>query len=251
MARLFVPGEELELARESARLNLAGDAHRYLTRVLRLSIGARVDVFDGRGTEVSTTIAAVDARRITLLLGDRRTVAPRATAPLTLLQGLPRAERMDLVVQKATELGAARVVPVRAARSAAGQQGRPERWEKIAREAARQSGRADWPTIAPIAALEDALAGLAPGGLRIVPWEEAPGARPLGGILGSATAPGTAPPSTVVMLIGPEGGLTEAEVERATAAGFVIATMGPRILRTETAAIVAMALAQAALGGLG
>lgn len=251
MARLFVPGEDLELAAESARLSLEGDAHRYLTRVLRLPAGARVDLFDGRGTEVAATIAAVDARRVTLQLGERTTAAPRATAPVTLLQGLPRAERMELVVQKATELGAARVVPVRAARSAAGQQGRPERWEKIAREAARQSGRADWPAIAPVMTLEEAVAGLAPGGLRIVPWEEAPGARPLGGILAVATAPGTPPPPTVTLLIGPEGGLTEEEVALATAAGFVIATMGPRILRTETAAIVAIALAQAALGGLG
>jgi 16S rRNA (uracil1498-N3)-methyltransferase len=222
-----------------------------LTRVLRLSAGARVDLFDGRGTEVSATIAAIDARRCALLLGQRRTVAPRATAPVTLLQGLPRPERMDLVLQKATELGAARVVPVRAARSATGQQGRPERWEKIAREAARQSGRADWPAIAPVMALEEAIGGLAPAGLRIVPWEEAPDARPLAGILTGATAPGVPPPSAVVLLIGPEGGLTDEEVALATAAGFVIATMGPRILRTETASIVAIALAQAALGGLG
>jgi len=250
MARLFVPDEDLERGRESARLRLGGDAHRYLTRVLRLSAGARVDLFDGRGTEVDAVIIAADAREVTLALGERRSVPPRATPPVTLLQGLPRAERMDLVVQKATELGAARVVPVRTARSAVGQQGRPDRWEKIAREAARQSGRADWPELAPVAALADAVTNLAPGGLRVVPWEEAPGARPLSGILGGATAAET-PPSGVVLMIGPEGGLTEDEVALATGAGFVIATMGPRILRTETAAIVAIALAQAALGGLG
>lgn len=247
MARLFVASPDLG----PGPLTLGGDAHRYLTRVLRLSPGDAVDLFDGRGLEVTATIVTVGARELTLQLGERRQVPRRATAPVTLLQGLPRSERMDLVVQKATELGAARVVPVRAARSAAGQQGRPERWEKIAQEAARQSGRPDWPTLTPVLPLEQALAELSPGGVRVVAWEEAPGATPLSAILAGVTAPGSPAVPSVALLIGPEGGLTREEVDAATAAGFQIATMGPRILRTETAAIVAMALAQAALGALG
>lgn len=247
MARLFVASSELD----RSRLTLEGEAHRYLTRVLRLTPGDEVELFDGRGAEVTSTIAAIDARQVTLDLGERRAVPLRLTPPVTLLQGLPRAERMDLVVQKATELGAARVVPVRAARSAAGQQGRAERWEKIAQEAARQSGRPDWPVLEGVTTLSEALAALVPGGLRIVPWEEAPGAQPLSAILAAATGPGSAPLPAVTMLIGPEGGLTREEVDLATAAGFQIATLGPRILRTETAAIVAVALAQAALGALG
>ena len=246
MARLFVASEQLS----TARLVVSGDAHRYLTRVLRLAPGAEVDLFDGRGTEVTGTIAAIDARTVTFDLGERREIARRRTAPVTLLQGLPRAERMELVVQKATELGAARVVPVRTARSAAGQQGRPDRWEKIAQEAARQSGRADWPALGAVTGLADAIAGLDAGGLRIVPWEEAPDARPLTAILADATATGAPAVATVTVLIGPEGGLTRDEVELVLQAGFQIATLGPRILRTETAAIVAMALAQGALGAL-
>lgn len=251
MARLFVAAEDLPPDAPGARLVVGGEGHRYMTRVLRLAPGARVDLFDGRGTEVAASIVTIDARAVTFELGPRRQVTHRATSPVTLLQGLPRAERMDLVVQKATELGAARVVPVRVARSAAGQQGRPDRWDKIAQEAARQSGRADWPDIAAVTELEAALAGLAAGGLRIVPWEEAPEARPLAAILAEATAPGVASPATVTLLVGPEGGLTREEIDLATGAGFQIATMGPRILRTETAAIVALALAQAALGALG
>jgi 16S rRNA (uracil1498-N3)-methyltransferase len=247
MARLFVASEQLS----TARAVVTGEAHRYLTRVLRLAPGAKVDLFDGRGTEVAATIAAIDARTVTFDLGERREVAPRATAPLTLLQGLPRAERMELVVQKATELGVARVVPVRAARSAAGQQGRPDRWEKIAQEAARQSGRPDWPALCPVAGLAEAVASLDPGGLRIVPWEEAPDARPLGAIVAEATATGAPAPTAVTVLIGPEGGLTREEVDLVVEAGFQIATLGPRILRTETAAIVAVALVQGALGALG
>jgi 16S rRNA (uracil1498-N3)-methyltransferase len=246
MARLFVATQDLQ----TARLVVSGDAHRYLSRVLRLAPGAHVDLFDGRGTEVAAIIISIDAREVTFVLGERRQVVQRPTPPLTLLQGLPRAERMDLVVQKATELGAARVVPVRTARSAAGQRGRPDRWEKIAIEAARQSGRADWPELAPVTGLEEALNALAGGGLRIVPWEEAPQAQPFGAILATATV-GVTAPTAVTLLIGPEGGLTGEEVELATSAGFQIATLGPRILRTETAAIVAVALVQSALGALG
>lgn len=248
MARLFVASERLS----TTRLVVSdGDAHRYLTRVLRLAPGATVDLFDGRGTEVTATITAIDAKSVSFDLGERRQIARRPTAPVTLLQGLPRAERMDLVVQKATELGAARVVPVRTARSAAGQQGRPERWEKIAQEAARQSGRPDWPALGTVTDLADAVAALDPGGLRLVPWEEAPTSRPFAAILADATAPGAPAVAAVTVLIGPEGGLTRHEVDLAVAAGFQIATLGPRILRTETAAIVTVALVQGALGALG
>lgn len=248
MPRLFVASEQLD----TARLVVSdGDAHRYLTRVLRLAPGAKVDLFDGRGAEVGAVIAAIDARTVTFDLGERRQVTRRATAPVTLLQGLPRGERMELVVQKATELGAARVVPVRTARSAAGQQGRPDRWEKIAQEAARQSGRPDWPALGTVTGLADALAGLDAGGLRIVPWEEAPTSRPFATILADATSADAPALTAVTILIGPEGGLTHDEVDLAVEAGFQIATLGPRILRTETAAIVAVALVQGALGALG
>jgi 16S rRNA (uracil1498-N3)-methyltransferase len=240
MARLFVVSKDLG----GTRLTLAGEGHRYLTRVLRLGTGEKVDLFDGLGLEIAATIVRAGSRDLTLELGDRRQVSRRSTPPVTLLMGLPRAERMDLVVQKATELGAARVVPVRAARSAAGQQGRPARWEKIAREAARQCGRADLLEISAVLPLAMAIAGIDPDSTRIVPWEEAPGARPLGQSLPPS-------PHAVSVLIGPEGGLTTDEVELATGAGFQVVTLGPRILRTETAAIATLAVIQSLLGALG
>ncbi|MES1157942.1 MAG: 16S rRNA (uracil(1498)-N(3))-methyltransferase [Haliangium ochraceum] len=239
MPRLFVTTGDLV----GPRLTLAGEAHRYLTRVLRLGAGATVDLYDGRGLEVAATIARAGSREVTLDLGERRHVARRPTPPVTLLQGLPRAERMDLVIQKAAELGAARVVPVRTDRSAAGQQPKQERWDKIAREAARQSGRPDLPTIAPMVGLPQAIAGIEAAAARIVPWEEAVGAPPLARAVPAA-------PAAVALLIGPEGGLTSAEVTLATQAGFQVVTLGPRILRTETAAIVALAIVQSLVGGL-
>lgn len=239
MARLFVDSEDLR----GARLTVTGEGHHYLTRVLRLAVGASVDLFDGRGVEVAATVAAATSRDVTLELGERRQVTRRPTPPVTLLQGLPRSERMDLVIQKATELGAARVVPVRTERSAPGQQARTQRWEKIAREAARQCGRPDLLEVAPLVGLSDALAGLPPGATRILPWEEASGGRPFGLAL-------LAPPAAVAVLIGPEGGLTLDEVAMAKDAGFQVVTLGPRVLRTETAAIVALAIVQSLVGAL-
>ena len=252
MPRLFVPNENLG----QPTLTLTGQDHRYLTRVLRLDEGAHVDLFDGRGLEIDATIVSVGSREVILSLGDRRQVTRPPTPPVTLLQGLPRAERMDLVVQKATELGATRIIPVRTARSATGQQARSDRWERIAREAGRQCGRADLPDISPVLGLADAIASLALGTIGVVPWEEAPDAATLAATLAgpAATATGQpwgAPPVGVAVLIGPEGGLTADEVELATKAGFLVVTLGPRILRTETAAIATLAVIQSLVGGLG
>jgi 16S rRNA (uracil1498-N3)-methyltransferase len=252
MPRIWVPAEELQSEAATAQtgaapLTLEGEAHRYLTRVLRMGAGAQIDLFDGRGQEATAIIERVGPRDLTVRVLSRRAVERPATAEVTLLQGLPRPERMDLIVQKAAELGARRLIPVRAARSASGQKPRPERWERIALEAARQSGRAELMEIAPLAPLGDAVSGAmlaGAGGVRVVPWEEAPEAPPLVSLVPSnATA--------VAVLIGPEGGLTAEEVAAATGAGFMIATLGPRILRTETAAIAALAVIQSRVGGLG
>jgi len=240
MPRIWVSSAELD----GPSVTLQGEAHRYLARVLRLQSGDAVDLFDGRGLEVGATVTRVGPRDMTLALGERRAMPIPEAPPLTLLQGLPRAERMDLIIQKATELGAARVVPVRTARSAAGQQARLDRWERIAREAARQCGRGELMAIAPLLSLSEAIDGLSPGGTRVVPWEEAPGAPALHALV-------PIHPIAVAILIGPEGGLTAEEVGLATAAGFQVATLGPRILRTETAAIAAMAAVQSRVGGLG
>lgn len=262
MPRIWVPSNELAAGGSDTRgagaapeerpapetIRLDGEAHRYLSRVLRVAVGASVDVFDGRGREATTTVERVGPRDLILRVVERRTVEQRATPPVTLLQGLPRAERMDLVVQKAAELGATRVVPVRAARSASGQQARPERWDRIAREAARQCGRAELLDVAPLVSLEAAVAAeqgaLAAGGVGVVPWEEEPDAPSLSSLVPPA-------PTSVAVLIGPEGGLTADEIAAATAAGFRVATLGPRILRTETAAIAALAVIQSRVGGLG
>lgn len=156
------------------RVVVEGDDHHYLTRVLRLGPGARLVVFDGAGGEADAEVVAVGAEGVELALSGRRQV--RARGPqVTLVQGLCKGDKIDLVVQKATELGVARVVVASCARSdvrldEARGAARRERWERIAREAARQSRRADVPAVAGPMALEAALANEARAG-------EAPPAR--------------------------------------------------------------------------
>jgi 16S rRNA (uracil1498-N3)-methyltransferase len=240
VARLFVPPDQLT----GDALELQGDAHRYLTRVLRLRAGDPVTLFDGADQEIEARILDSGPRATRLALGARRRLT-RARARITLVQAIPRGERMDLVVQKATELGVSRIVPVLSARTVAqpAAEGRPRRWRTIAQEAARQCGRADLPAIDPPQPLAPALAALATEvATRLMVWEGAAGA-PLRHALPANGA-------GCILLVGPEGGFADAEVAAAQAAGFQPVGLGPLILRSETAAIVALALAQAAAGGL-
>jgi 16S rRNA (uracil1498-N3)-methyltransferase len=243
--RLYVPAERLAERLPGATLRLTDDDHQHLARVLRARAGERLTLFDGAGTEVDAEVARVGTRDTELRLGARR--AGAVTAPpvaITVLVAVPRGERMDLVVQKTTELGVARVVPVVSERSVA----RPEparraRWEKIAREAARQCGRADVPRVDEPLALAAALAAPDLPARRFALWEAERG-QSLRARLAEV------PAAAVALLIGPEGGFPAGEVAAASAAGFVPVSLGPRILRVETAAIVAVALALAAAGGL-
>lgn len=240
MARVFVPPEQLI----GERATLGEAAHRHMVKVLRLGVGAAIELFDGRGCEVEARITAVGRDSVEVCLGERRQIRPAACA-ITLIQSVPRGERMDLIVQKTTELGVARIVPVLTLHGMSKPPpGRARRWQTIAEEAARQSGRADVPTVAEPLALPDALAHLgAPiGQTRFMLWEGEQDRS-----LHRALSDG---PAQVALLIGPEGGFASAEVESCTQAGFRSVGLGPRILRTETAAIVAVALAQAAAGGL-
>lgn len=247
MPRLHVPGDGLA----GDELTLEGDAHRYLTRVLRLRAGDSVVLFDGAGTERTATLRDVGARQARLALGPRR-AAGGGGARVTLIQGIAKGDRMDWLVEKATELGVYRIAPALTERTVARPEagaGRVRRWRTIAAEAARQSGRADVPTIDEPAAFADHLAGLGAEGAptpRFVLWEETrePSLR-------AALAALTSPPTALTLLVGPEGGLSRAEVTSAEAGGFVAVSLGSRILRVETAALSALTLAQAATGGLG
>jgi 16S rRNA (uracil1498-N3)-methyltransferase len=239
MVRLFVSPEKLQ----GSRATIDEAAHRHLIKVLRLAPGAAIQVFDGAGTVIEARILSVGKSSVEITLGERFQV-PGPLCAITLLQSLPRGERMDFVVQKTTELGVAHIVPVLTefgmVKPAAT---RRQRWQTIAEEAARQCGRADVPVIADCLTLGPALARFAgTTDARFVLWE---GERARS--FRTALAAG---PREVVLLVGPEGGFSHAEISAASEAGFAPVSVGPRILRAETAAMVAVALAQAAAGGL-
>lgn len=237
--RVHLPPERIG----EARAELTAAARHYLRDVLRLAPGDAVELFDGRGAAWE---ARIGAGFEALELGARRAAGAGGPA-IHLLFALAKGEKNDLVVQKATELGAGRLAPWSAERSVVrlderkGAE-RAERWRRIAEEAARQCGRADVPAVDAPASLAAALAAV-PEGFRVVVLHGEGGA-PLPA-LGLDGAPG------VAAVVGPEGGLTPAELEACRAAGALHATVGPRTLRAETAAIAVVALLQALVGDMG
>lgn len=233
--RLFLPPERIA----SDRAALTPEATHYLRDVLRLAPGAELELFDGTGGAYP---AHIEEGFALLRLGPRREARPALA--LRLLVALAKGDKMDLVVQKATELGATAICPFGADRSVVRLdrdrgEARAERWRRIAAEAARQCGRADAPEVAQPSSLSAALAALPAGFARFVFH---PGGEPLGA---ASPVPG------VAAVVGPEGGLSPAEVDACEAAGARRVSLGPRILRAETAAVVATALLQARFGDLG
>jgi len=241
MTRIFFDGP----LQAPGRATLAGTAAGHVARVLRLRCGDGIVLFNGDGREYTGRIEALRSGTVEVELLAQDPGTPDSTLSVTLLQGIARGERMDLVVQKATELGVARIVPVLAARSVVrldGRQGQRKRehWRAVAVAACEQSGRSRLPAMELPVPLEQALSLAPPQGCR---FTLSPGAgTPLASLEGGTTS--------VALLIGPEGGLTEAEVGLATGAGFEPRSLGPRILRTETAALAALAVLQAVGGDL-
>ena len=239
-ARVFVPG--VRTLGESVAL-FPEDAHK-LTRVLRLHDGARIEVIDGAGVRYEARITmemqGVSARLETVVSSG----AARDELIVTLAQALPKGQKMDFVVEKATELGVAAVLPLQT-RRVVGEHVAPskrERWERIAREAARQSGRTTIPTILPVADWETLCTRIRDE-TTLIPWELAP-ALPLRDTVPHLITATRA----LTLVIGPEGGLAEDEIAAAVTAGAHVISLGERILRTETAALVTLAALRYARG---
>jgi len=215
---------------------LTGSGARHLTRVLRAEPGQRYEISDGR-TAWLAEIAEASGQRVVF-----RTIEPVETrepgVSITLCAALIKFDRLEWLIEKATELGVERIQPVEAARSERGllaaSARRAERWERIAREAAEQSRRLRAPEILPAARLEDSLAE--GGGVRFRLEEDA--APPLASWLTQPLAEGR----EVLLLAGPEGGWTAGERDATARAGWQPASLGPRVLRAETAAIAAVAV---------
>ncbi|GAC1574204.1 MAG: 16S rRNA (uracil(1498)-N(3))-methyltransferase [Candidatus Elarobacter sp.] len=220
------------------RVALAPDDARKLAIVLRKRSGDRVQVVDSGGAAFAATLH-VGARDVDALLDERLDRAGvEAALRVTIAQAVPKGAKMDLVVEKATELGAYAIVPVRSAR-VIGHDTSPaklERWRRIAKSAAQQSGRTHVPEIAGILDWNALLATFSHYDRVYVPWELADPA-PLRDVFDRELPDAI----SALVVIGPEGGFSDDEVARATDAGAAAISLGRRILRTETAALVVLA----------
>jgi 16S rRNA (uracil1498-N3)-methyltransferase len=244
VTRLYLP----ENLASGAQLMLPDAAARHVSRVLRLSTGAALRVFDGRGHEFEAVIASDARDRVEVRLGAPVLNDSQSPLRITLLQGVARGEKMDLILQKATELGVTAIRPLLMTRStvkldAAGIAKRHAHWQGVIIAACEQSGRATLPDLTPATSLQTALAHRRDE-LQLLLAPEA----------GSPALPTLlqAHPITALrgirILIGPEGGFDDDEAAQALNAGFQRCRLGPRILRTETAALAAIAALQVLTG---
>jgi 16S rRNA (uracil1498-N3)-methyltransferase len=245
MARFYVPQPRIE----KGMLRVEGEEVRHIRKVLRLRAGDEITVFDGLGKEFEGTI--VEEGRSSVVITIANTYSSKRDSPLevTLAQSLLKGEKMDYLIQKATELGVQEIVPFLSSRSVpllekSKRVNRHHRWERIAVEASKQCGRGVVPKIESLHDYPEMLQKVSPNSLRLIFWERE-GAK-LKEILERSKER-----KKVFFIIGPEGGFNEGEVEEARGAGFIPVTLGRRILRAETASLCFLSILQYERGDIG
>ncbi len=243
--RVMVP----DVALDVEEIVLSGDPAKHVLTVLRLGVGAEIQLLDGRGTRARAIIREVMDSEARLRITHRERIPRPTVPPLSLIQALPKGRgKMDEIIRRATELGVGVIIPALSHRSVARPSSersgkRVERWRKIASEASRQCRRDHLPEVHHLLSLSEALehlSGTSPG---VMLWEDE-------GEVGFASRLENADLGRgVTVVIGPEGGFTSEEAAFARSLGYQTASLGTLVLRTETAAIAACALAQHYLGG--
>ncbi len=228
---------------DDSRVDLVESAARHVARVLRLSEGSALTLFDGRGDEYPATITSIGKRSVEVQLGHRRVVSLESPLHVTLAQGVSKGDRMDFTIQKAVELGISRIVPVTTERSVVNLKGerlekKMNHWLGVIISACEQCGRNTLPELLPLQSLDSWLS------------TETDGSRLLLDHRAKEAIASMHIDNPITLLIGPEGGLSEAEQERAMACGYRGLRLGPRVLRTETAALTALAALQSHFGDL-
>jgi 16S rRNA (uracil1498-N3)-methyltransferase len=232
----------------AGRVTFDAGESRHIVRVLRLRPGDTVLATDGAGRDFTVRLESVGETASGTVLAE---AAGAAASPLniTLIQGVPKGDKMEAIVRAVTELGVARVRPALCERTIVRLEpgrwrDRARRWQRVAREAAKQCGRAVIPEVETPRPLGEWLTAGEPTDLGVCLWEGE--GTPLARLLTAST-----PPRTALIVVGPEGGLARAEVEAARAHGLTVTSLGPRILRTETAGPAIVAILQSRFGDLG
>jgi 16S rRNA (uracil1498-N3)-methyltransferase len=245
MRRFYIKTDSIS----NARAVITGQEARHLGTVLRLAPGDRVELVDGRGTLAMAEIETISHNTAVFTILDTSLPGAESPVQITLAQGMLKDKKMDMLVRHLTELGICQWVPFYSSRSipkpdAKRIGSRMERWNKIAREALKQCGRSMLPLVGEPIPFDQLLETAAGYDARIAFWENATAPIPV-------QKPSLEPIKKVIVLIGPEGGFSSPEIDAAREKGFTACSLGPRILRAETASLTAAALVQYLFGDLG
>jgi 16S rRNA (uracil1498-N3)-methyltransferase len=228
-----------------------GDDAVHISRVLRLKIGDNITVCNGEEVEYMCSILSIDKKTVTCKIVESRKSASEPPLKIYLYQGMPKSSKMDLIVQKCTELGIFAVIPVFTEHvvfrgdDERDLSGRIIRWQRIAEEAGKQSGRGRIPVIYNPITFEKAVKDMRNMDLSVMPYENEMETGLKQAVNGKNSI------RSAFILIGPEGGFSENEVNNAVKNGIITVTLGPRILRTETAGFVCLTILNYALGDMG
>lgn len=229
---------------KDGKATISGPDYKHIVRVLRLKPGDDIILFDESGIEYKGSIIGIDTKEVTVEVEESRRIETESRLNTTLLQGIPKGEKMDFIVEKATELGVKTIVPVITERSQVKHAEKIKRWQRIAYESLKQCGRIAPPEIHPTTTFDEAIKYPYYNSLKLIFYEKCKHSfkddlhnRPQ-------------PPSNIILFIGPEGGFSQKEVRMAEDRGFIQMGLGPRILRTETAGIVALSILQFVYGDI-
>ena len=225
-------------------IKLSGDSYKHIRNVLRLNAGDEVTVSDGAGTDYACVIDGFEDGVVDLKITDLNRNAAELPVEITLYQGMPKGDKLDLVIEKAVELGAARVVPVMMERTVVKlddkkKEKRLQRYRAIAESAGKQSGRGILVEVPDIMSYDDALKDACSLDRVLVPYEDARGMTHARAIVKALKDDGI---KTLGIFIGPEGGFAKSEIEKAEGSGALILSLGSRILRTETAGLTILSI---------
>lgn len=243
MYQFFVEPEQIG----SEQAAITGSDVNHIRNVLRMKPGETVRVSDGRGSCYDGVIEALQTDEIIVRLSGEKIESTELPVETVLFQGLPKSDKMELIIQKNTELGVSAIVPVATSRAVVKldekkADNKVKRWNSIAESAAKQSKRTLIPEVRSVMSFKQALAEASAFGIKLMPYENAEGMAFTRKCIGEIKTG-----AKVAIFIGPEGGFSEEEVAAASAAGFVPITLGRRILRTETAGMSVMSMLSYAL----
>jgi 16S rRNA (uracil1498-N3)-methyltransferase len=245
MSRFYVPAPRIE----KGMLRVGGNEVKHIRRVLRLKAGDGIIVFDSLGKEYEGTIIEEATSSVVIKIQNIFLSKRDSSLEITLAQSLLKGEKMDYLIQKATELGVKEIIPFFSSRSVpllekSGRLKRHHRWGRIAIEASKQCGRGVVPKIEPLQDYSELLHIASPSSLRLILWERE------GGNL-KEVLERSKEKTRIFFIVGPEGGFSQSEVEEAKRAGFIPVTLGKRILRAETASLCLLSILQYEQGDIG